>query len=165
MEAFLLDRPSLCIRAIMNHGADTCGVNFYTIPYLHYSGNFWAASCDYIVNLPPTKDQWRPHDPGFVEDYWFTKHSSEFWIGNFTNVTDFFGHKHISLFTIDANLYSTHAEYGIYQWIFDNNTLYTSGEKNSTVSVGQPPSKNLYDAGNLTDLWLDYMNSRSNLTQ
>ena len=33
MEAFLFDRPSLCIRAILNHGASTCGVNLQRHPY------------------------------------------------------------------------------------------------------------------------------------
>ena len=54
MEWFLFERPTLCLRAILNHGASTCGVNLHSVPSWHYSGNFWAASCDWIKTLPPT---------------------------------------------------------------------------------------------------------------
>jgi hypothetical protein len=38
MEWFLLERPNLCIRAILNHGTMTCGVNLQKEPSKHYSG-------------------------------------------------------------------------------------------------------------------------------
>jgi len=62
MEWFLLERPTLCLRAILNHGASTCGVSLHHFPSWHYSGNFWVASCDWILSLPPTvvfrQDNW-----------------------------------------------------------------------------------------------------------
>jgi hypothetical protein len=50
MEYFLLEHPERCINKIVNHGAGTCGPNWKDS---HYSGNFWAASCDYIFTLGP----------------------------------------------------------------------------------------------------------------
>jgi len=38
MEYFLLERPTLCARAILNHGTMTCGVNMRKQPSRHYSG-------------------------------------------------------------------------------------------------------------------------------
>lgn len=38
MEWFLLERPTLCMRAILNHGTMTCGVNLQKHPSMHYSG-------------------------------------------------------------------------------------------------------------------------------
>jgi hypothetical protein len=38
MEFFLLERPTLCTRAILNHGTMTCGVNLQVKPSSHYSG-------------------------------------------------------------------------------------------------------------------------------
>ena len=53
MEWFLLEKPTLCLRAMLNHEASTCGINIQKGPSLHYSGHFWAASCDHINTLPP----------------------------------------------------------------------------------------------------------------
>jgi len=44
MEWFLLERPTLCIRAILNHGTMTCGVNLQKEPSRHYSGNLFYAT-------------------------------------------------------------------------------------------------------------------------
>jgi hypothetical protein len=40
MEGFLLERPTLCIKAILHYGAKTCGVEMKVSPSMHYSGNF-----------------------------------------------------------------------------------------------------------------------------
>mmetsp|Transcript_9754 Transcript_9754/g.20187 ORF Transcript_9754/g.20187 Transcript_9754/m.20187 type:complete len:483 (-) Transcript_9754:665-2113(-) len=50
MEYFLMERPSHCINAIVHQGALTCGVD--RTPAGVYAGNFWAASCEYLVTLP-----------------------------------------------------------------------------------------------------------------
>eukprot|EP00590_Aulacoseira_subarctica_P002619 CAMPEP_0172429806 /NCGR_PEP_ID=MMETSP1064-20121228/51908_1 /TAXON_ID=202472 /ORGANISM="Aulacoseira subarctica , Strain CCAP 1002/5" /LENGTH=133 /DNA_ID=CAMNT_0013175467 /DNA_START=68 /DNA_END=469 /DNA_ORIENTATION=- len=68
----------------------TCGVyarNTLQSGYnlsMHYSGNFWAASCDYIADLP-VKEAWPVRDA----PWYFNYISAELWIGNYTgrNVT------------------------------------------------------------------------------
>jgi hypothetical protein len=50
MEYFLLERPELCIDQIINKGAGSCGIMW---DENHYSGNFWAANCDYLRLLSP----------------------------------------------------------------------------------------------------------------
>ena len=75
MEWFLHERPTLCIKAILLHGAMTCGVQLLTDPMVHYSGNFWAASCDWIQHLNNTK-------PTGSDRITYT--GAEMWIGNQT---------------------------------------------------------------------------------
>jgi len=91
MECFLIEKPTLCLRAMLYHGADTCGVNFRYQPRFHYSGNIWAASCDYIKSLPP--------DPDLNLDF-----GAEMWIG--TRIQD------INL-TRNVNLFDTAASFNI----------------------------------------------------
>ena len=50
MEYFTIERPSHCIHAIVNKGALACGVDRRSSGI--YAGNFWAASCEYVANLP-----------------------------------------------------------------------------------------------------------------
>ena len=58
MEWFLLERPTLCIRAILNHGTQTCGVNLQMQPSMHYSGtshgliNFYFFLCAFVCFIP-----------------------------------------------------------------------------------------------------------------
>jgi hypothetical protein len=78
MESFLLERPTLCLRAMLYHGALTCGVNLRWYYRWHYSGNFWAASCDYIATLPPTVQLQLSLPPG-QELYNYI--AAETWIG------------------------------------------------------------------------------------
>jgi hypothetical protein len=52
MEYFTLERPQLCLHAILNNGTAACGVNFLDYPP-HFSGNFWVASCEYLASLTP----------------------------------------------------------------------------------------------------------------
>eukprot|EP00590_Aulacoseira_subarctica_P007213 CAMPEP_0172427792 /NCGR_PEP_ID=MMETSP1064-20121228/43607_1 /TAXON_ID=202472 /ORGANISM="Aulacoseira subarctica , Strain CCAP 1002/5" /LENGTH=252 /DNA_ID=CAMNT_0013172215 /DNA_START=506 /DNA_END=1264 /DNA_ORIENTATION=- len=68
MEWFLLEKPTLCLRAMLYHEASTCGINlWYSEANQHYSGTFFAASCDYVSTLSPTVDQ--------------SFNGAEFWIG------------------------------------------------------------------------------------
>jgi hypothetical protein len=53
MEYFLLEQPGVCIDKIVNHGAKTCSVLWSEDPSPHYSGNFWAASCDHLITNGP----------------------------------------------------------------------------------------------------------------
>eukprot|EP01038_Epipyxis_sp_PR26KG_P005720 gene5720-7902_t len=39
-----------CYKALLN-GFDVCGARLSTLPYLHYSGNFWWARCTYVNTL------------------------------------------------------------------------------------------------------------------
>jgi hypothetical protein len=78
MESFLLERPTLCLRAMLYHGALTCGVNLRWYYRWHYSGNFWAASCDYIATLPPTIQLQQSLPPG-QELYNYI--AAETWLG------------------------------------------------------------------------------------
>jgi hypothetical protein len=57
MEYFTLERPHLCLQKIVNQGASTCGI-MMRYPSWHYSGNFWAASCDYINTVRPINSTW-----------------------------------------------------------------------------------------------------------
>ena len=50
MEYFTIERPQLCIDAILNGGAWACGVNMRPT---HYSGNVFVADCDYVRELTP----------------------------------------------------------------------------------------------------------------
>jgi hypothetical protein len=61
MEYFTIERPQLCLRRLLptiptenqslprpEGGGVHCGVQYRTDMTHHYSGNFWAATCDYI---------------------------------------------------------------------------------------------------------------------
>ena len=50
MEYFLLERPALCMEKLLNDSKTSCGINW---KYNHYSGNMWAANCQYIRTLEP----------------------------------------------------------------------------------------------------------------
>jgi hypothetical protein len=72
MEYFIFERPELCIDQIINKGAGSCGVHWLRH---HYSGNFWAANCDYVRQLSPINMS--VHDENFWTDYL----QAEMWIG------------------------------------------------------------------------------------
>jgi hypothetical protein len=106
MESFLLERPTLCLRAMLYHGALTCGVNLNKYYRWHYSGNFWAASCDYIATLPPTVELQLTYSKG-QELYNYI--AAETWIGysifdpvNYTKHVELFQSK---VFFPDSDLY------------------------------------------------------------
>ncbi len=52
MEWFLLENPTFCLTSMLNGSALTCGVDLLNEHSWHYSGNFWAASCQWIEKLP-----------------------------------------------------------------------------------------------------------------
>jgi hypothetical protein len=86
MEWFLLENPYLCIDKILNSSALTCGVDLLNEHSWHYSGNFWASSCQWIETLPTT----------LGSDYF----STEMWIGSGIQEMDF--EKHVTLFQSKA---------------------------------------------------------------
>lgn len=75
MEFFLLEKPTLCLTAILHHGASTCGIDLHPFPSWHYSGNFWSATCNYIRTLPSSV---LPTDAKGKHNYI----DAELWVGN-----------------------------------------------------------------------------------
>jgi len=136
MEWFLLEKPTLCIRAMLYHGADTCGVNLRNQPRIHYSGNFWAASCDHVKSLPPDPDLTVDFGAPWSKDLSFYL-AAEMWIGN--------GIQDINL-TRNVNLFDTAASFNIDTPGFGK--LLPESYRNVTY--------HLHDGGN-SDLWLEYI--------
>lgn len=68
MEYFTIERPGICIDHILRKNASTCGANMNR-RRSHYSGTFWAASCDYLSSLVPVNMS----NSGYF--------AAEFWIG------------------------------------------------------------------------------------
>jgi len=97
LEWFSLEKPTLCLRAILFHGAATCGVNFLGWPSWHYSGNFWFASCDWITTLPTTVQK--------SEDEFLNNIAAELWIGTNIPGDGMNSTKHVSLFTTGFGFY------------------------------------------------------------
>lgn len=48
---FNIHEYKTCIDHLTNHGYDTVGVNLFTTPPIHYSGNFWWAKSSYLKKL------------------------------------------------------------------------------------------------------------------
>jgi hypothetical protein len=71
MEYFILERPQLCLDAILNRNKSACGTHYRRRPRPHFSGNFWAASCEYLAALPPLNLS--DADPKYI--------AAELWIG------------------------------------------------------------------------------------
>eukprot|EP01105_Mastigella_eilhardi_P026491 TRINITY_DN770_c0_g1_i7.p2 TRINITY_DN770_c0_g1~~TRINITY_DN770_c0_g1_i7.p2 ORF type:complete len:227 (-),score=29.71 TRINITY_DN770_c0_g1_i7:279-887(-) len=58
-----------CLDQVLNRGMDTCGARFSNIPFNHFPGNMWIASCDYVRHLPdPTAPRGEPCPKGVVID-------------------------------------------------------------------------------------------------
>ena len=59
MEYYTIEHPSACINRLYLDGAMTCGAKLRYVRgtrhvgRYHYSGNLWAASCDFVATLPP----------------------------------------------------------------------------------------------------------------
>ena len=74
-----------CIRKL-EEGYDTVGIMYLYQPVIHYSGNIWWASSQYIKKLPLLKP---PHETGFAKVipappppfHTTPAHDAEFWIG------------------------------------------------------------------------------------
>jgi hypothetical protein len=49
MQYFAIERHADCVRALADH--DVCGVDWYSTPWPHFSGNFWWARADYVRTL------------------------------------------------------------------------------------------------------------------
>ena len=73
LEFFLIEKPTLCLEAFLQNDAYTCGVNFHKEPSWHYNGNFWAATCDYVSQLPARIET--------SENDWINHVAAEMWIG------------------------------------------------------------------------------------
>ena len=130
MEWFLLEKPTLCLRAMLYHGASTCGVNLHDFPKPHYSGNFWSASCDYVNSLPSLVHTFAKSD-NYLQ--------AEMWIGegivpgqvNFT--------KHVSFF----ETYDIHGDgIGLYR---------------SVISPYQYSNVSKHKEGKYSAIWFDYL--------
>jgi hypothetical protein len=89
MEYFLSEHPERCIDKIVNHGAGTCGPNWKGT---HYSGNFWAASCEHIFTLGPVAI------PGGYT-------LAEMWIGNKNGRRGGDHEYHVNLHETKVNMY------------------------------------------------------------
>jgi hypothetical protein len=55
MEYFNIEKWSECVDTLNMY--DTCGVNLQKLPVLHYSGNFWWATSNYIKTLKPFNER------------------------------------------------------------------------------------------------------------
>lgn len=77
-EYFILEVPSGCLAALNSGAYDTCGASKKLTPALHYSGNFWWATCRHINRLGNPYDyDWPNKDPMVSRTF-----SPEFWIGS-----------------------------------------------------------------------------------
>eukprot|EP01105_Mastigella_eilhardi_P026485 TRINITY_DN770_c0_g1_i10.p1 TRINITY_DN770_c0_g1~~TRINITY_DN770_c0_g1_i10.p1 ORF type:complete len:226 (-),score=29.41 TRINITY_DN770_c0_g1_i10:367-972(-) len=88
-----------CLDQVLNRGMDTCGARFSNIPFNHFPGNMWIASCDYVRHLPdPTAPRGEPCPNGVIIDLgggkaWCDKpvclagarYRYEHWIASFTD--------------------------------------------------------------------------------
>jgi hypothetical protein len=137
MEWFLYEKPTLCLRALLHHGALTCGVNWNSGISWHYSGNFWAASCDWIVNLPATV-QVPPGDP-----YGYT--AAERWIGAGVIENDHF--KFVNLF--DSGTLGNPYEIPFLPESYTNLDGHLNGNYSSDI------------VGNYSNLWVEYFENVS----
>lgn len=144
MEWFLLERPTLCMRAILRHGAETCGVEMYDAPSMHYSGNFWSASCDHISDLP-VREAW----PMSETNEWVNYVSAEMWIGNYRFRSTCEEKKYLNLFHSHFRLYEYRMTPDKYSWMLHN-----------PKPIQQNPyTNNHYEGsfiGDHSELWLDY---------
>jgi len=75
LEFFILEKPTLCLTAMLHHGASTCGIDLHEFPSWHYSGNFWSATCSYVRTLPTSVLPTEPNNK-------FNYVDAELWIGN-----------------------------------------------------------------------------------
>jgi hypothetical protein len=55
MNAFNLEFPSICLRALGHYDFSVCGTEYQDE---HYSGNYWWSDCEHLSQLPPMKDRY-----------------------------------------------------------------------------------------------------------
>lgn len=150
MEWFLLEKPTLCIRSHVLYQAKTCGVDLRQWDTTHYSGNFWSASCHYIIELPL-----KTHNNYL---------SAEFWIGNYTQYKRNFGpwiKEYINLFQLPYDLYVNKSSLDKYEFIISQKSFLDMNHTNSNKRQWD----NGYPTGNQTDLWINYLNGIENQKQ
>jgi len=153
MEWFLLERPTLCIKAVLHYGAKTCGVEMKAGPYVHYAGNFWSASCSHVADLP-IGEAWP------TGDWFFNYVSAEMWIGNYQHQIGE-DSKHMSLFySHQINLYAYVMSPDKYTWILEN-PIQNMGNQES-----YPGSQNGdHEFANQKELWMDYTQGLTGIQQ
>jgi hypothetical protein len=144
MEWFLLERPTLCIKAVLHYGAKTCGVEIKVSPSMHYSGNFWSSACSHVADLP-VGEAWPTGSP------FFNYVSAEMWIGNYQHRPFGEESKYLNLFYTHHRLYSYTMTPDKYTWILENPNL-NIGNRESYA----PNPYEGYESGNQTELWMDY---------
>ena len=85
MEYFTIERPDLCLHKILNEDFPACGMYLHKLPFLHYSGNFWVASCSYVLTLGKIDVQ---KELQVIDDDAFYPYvAAEMWIGKQFNNT------------------------------------------------------------------------------
>eukprot|EP01038_Epipyxis_sp_PR26KG_P012314 gene12314-16517_t len=62
MNAFTLEFPSICLRALHRGGYSACGTDIRYAPAAHYSGNMWWTSCNHIAALSHMQRRFDPWD-------------------------------------------------------------------------------------------------------
>jgi hypothetical protein len=107
MEFFQIERPTLCLGALLYHDARACGVQAQEWPTLHYSGNFWSATCEWIRQLNNVK----PEGPIL------TYVGAEMWIGNQSSWATINTTQYLNLFSFPVELLS---EIPIYPKDYEN---------------------------------------------
>ena len=130
LEWFLLERPTICLRAILNHGASTCGVNLHNLGSWHYNGNFWAASCDWIKTLLPTVDS-----TNYI--------AAELWIGLNIPMMGWHALNHTKHATLFETWDITTRNVGLYQYLILPDQYAFINEAKTQ--------------GRYSGLWLDYL--------
>lgn len=133
IEFFLLEKPTLCLRALLYHGAHTCGTNWNPGISWHYSGNFWAASCEWISQLPATIEV------PLGDQYGYT--AAERWLGSNVVENDHF--KFVNLF--DSGTLGNPYEVTFLPDRYSDLARHTSGMFSSEW------------VGNYSALWVDYL--------
>ncbi|KAJ1432316.1 hypothetical protein B484DRAFT_447863 [Ochromonadaceae sp. CCMP2298] len=63
MNTYVLEFPSICVRALVGKGYSTCGANSKEA---EYGGNFWWTTCQHVAALPRL---WTRFDAWAAEDY------------------------------------------------------------------------------------------------
>jgi hypothetical protein len=63
MNAFNIEFPSICMRAVGRLRYATCGVEYQEE---HYSGNFWWSDCEHWSQLPPLKERFNWIEPEYI---------------------------------------------------------------------------------------------------
>lgn len=73
----VIEKWKACVSALQTY--DVSGVNYYTVPAKHFSGNFWWANSSYIKRLPnpATIDWWRKIQKE-TSDQWLKTTSDRF---------------------------------------------------------------------------------------